>query len=151
MTITHDDLYAWVTSLREELRDATKEELIDFCILQVLKNNVHQHVIQPKYSEAVLDAPKQLAKRGAQARAQKEADMLAKKFAFLFKQLDISHTEGLARRLDREFGIKGRQPREDEAASRASKDVVRDWNRFRSTSKTEETSGAKAQKEPKET
>ena len=85
------------------------------------------------------DAPKQLARHGAQARAATAQCLFEKKIEFLSQQHDITHTEGLARRLDREFGIKGRQPEEDEPASRGAKDVVRDWNKFRSASKTEET------------
>lgn len=85
------------------------------------------------------DAPKQLARHGAQARAATAQCLFEKKIEFLSQQHDIFHTEGLARRLDREFGIKGRQPEEDEPASRGAKDVVRDWNKFRSVSKTEET------------
>lgn len=118
---------ALLEKLRESNKKAVAEREAD------LRNKLH-------------DAPKQLASRGAQARAAAAQCLFEKKIEFLFKQHDITHTEGLARRLDREFGIKGRQPEEDEPASRASKDVVRDWNRFRSASKTEEISPVTHQK-----
>jgi len=142
-----------IQAIHQPMLDAKKKEQEELVArIQKLRESNKKEAAEREADlrSKLRDAPKQLAMRGAQARAEKELGLLKKKFKFLSEQHDISHTEGLARRLDREFGIKGRQPREDEAASRASKDAVRDWNRFRSASKTEETSGTTAQKEPKE-
>ena len=115
----------------DEMRAATEKEearidkLRDF-IDGNLRNQIND------LNQELRAAPQKLARRGPQAKQQKNLPKNIERFHFLDKQTDISNTQLLARRLDRQFGIKGRQPLEGEKASGPAVTLVQSWKKFRS-------------------